>query len=251
MQNVFEEIDQSLEPYNMYSNVGCVNDVITLSCPTNRNISITKALWGQYFRTCSDCCPPNPAFDCTVDMETNEPALFSLLKDTCDGKETCDLEYIAYIVNDCQLEYVADYEQVFYDCLPVNVSGPVGFSVRVTKIRTLNDLELIPFDDVISNFGGHYSVENKWFTCPIYGIYSFSITMSMYDNNDNQVFLFRNTNELIRSWADSGVYYDSTSATVITECNPGDRMFVSTLNGGKLDGYSTPIHFTGYLLYVL
>ena len=75
--------------------------------------------------------------------------------------------------------------------------------------------------------------------------------MSMYDNNDNQVFLFRNTYELIRSWADSGVYYDSTSATVITECNAGDRMFVSTLNGGKLDGYLTPIHFTGYLLYVL
>ena len=64
------------ENFNMYTTLACPDDVMTLSCPVGRNISLTKAHWGQYYFGCSDCCPPNPAFGCTVNMETMEPELF-------------------------------------------------------------------------------------------------------------------------------------------------------------------------------
>ena len=67
------------ELYNMYTTIGCVNDVMNLTCTGGRTIVVTKALWGKYNLNCSDCCVPNPAYDCTVDMETNEPTLFELL----------------------------------------------------------------------------------------------------------------------------------------------------------------------------
>ena len=114
----------------MYSNIACLNDVMTLSCLNDRTITVTKAHWGQYNLACDEgtCCAPNPAYDCTVDMATAEPTVLELIKLECDGQQSCDLDFIAYEVNERQVGYFADYEQVFYDCLPFDTSEPVGFS---------------------------------------------------------------------------------------------------------------------------
>ena len=100
----------------------------------DRNITITKAQWGKYNTACFDnCCPPNPAIDCTVDMQTVEPDLFEYIKDQCDGKQSCELDFIAYEVDECLDGYIADYEQVFYDCLPFDTTEPIGFSAKLTS----------------------------------------------------------------------------------------------------------------------
>ena len=224
---------------------------MTLSCSTGRNISITKAQWGKYALTCSNCCPPHPQRDCTVDMETKEPDLFGYIKNQCDGKQTCDLGYIAFLLNDCELEYFADYLQTFYDCLPFDTTEPIGFSAKLNGNVILNQYEIIPFDDVLSNFGGHYSTKTYSFTCPVHGVYTFSLALNQYNNDQIQAILYQNSNELIRSLADNGVYRNSATSTVIIECNAGDQVFVSVNYGGYFDGVTSPCHFTGYLLHQL
>ena len=93
------------EAYNMYTDIACLNNVMTLSCLNDRTITVTKAHWGQYnlARDEGTCCAPNPAYDCTVDMETVEPTVFELIKLECDGQQSCDLDFIAYEVNECQV----------------------------------------------------------------------------------------------------------------------------------------------------
>ena len=161
--------------------MACINDVMTLSCTSDKNITVTRAQWGKYDAVCSDdCCQPDTANDCTVDMETTEPDLFAYIKSQCDGEQSCDLTYVAYVVNECEEEYFADYEQVFYDCSIVNLN--IGFSAKLSITQSVEMLQIVPFDDVISNFGGHYSTSSYKFTCPLLGAYMFSITINQYDH---------------------------------------------------------------------
>ena len=235
----------------MYTTIGCVNDVMSLTCTGDRTIVVTKAQWGKYNLNCSECCPPNPAYDCFVDMESNEPALFELLKVQCDGLQSCNLEYVSYVINECEIEYMADYEQVFYDCNPFDTTEATAFSVKLNGTRNLRDNEVVPFDDVISNFGGHYSTDTSAFTCPVQGVYMFSMTINQWDYNFIRGILYRNNNELIQSRADNESSFDSATATVITECNAGDQVFVSAGFGGQYDGSDAGCHFTGNLLQQL
>ena len=236
------------EKYNMYTTLACQNDTMTLSCPTGRNISLTKAHWGHYYLACSDCCAPNPAYDCTVDMETVEEDWFDYIKSQCDGIQSCNIDHIAYMANECEIEYYADYMQTFYDCLPIDTTEPIGFSAKRNNDIRLYPYELVPFNDVLSNFGGHYSTETYSFTCPVRGVYIFSMAINQYSNSNLQAYLYRNNDELIRSYANGVGYRDSASATVITECNVGDQVFVMVWNGGYFDGSGSQCHFTGYLL---
>ena len=238
--------------YNMYTSFGCANDVISLTCPINRTIVITKAQWSKYYLECSDCCPPNPAYDCSVDMETAEPDFFGYIKFQCDGMTSCDLEYASYLVNECELEYTADYEQVFYDCIPFDETGLVAFSAMLSRnYWLLNQLEIVPFDLILSNFGGYYSSETFTFTCPVNGVYMFSITINQRDNNFIRTILFRNDIALNHVRADDDSIYDSSSSILITECNSGDQVFVGVDVGGLFDGDVTKCHFTGYLLHTI
>ena len=111
--------------------------------------------------------------------------------------------------------------------------------------------ELVSFDDVISNFGSFYSAETYIFTCPVHGVYAFSIAINQYDRSDVRGILYRNNDELIRTTADNEGYFDSVSATVVAECNTGDQVFVVVDIAGNFDGTWSPSHFTGYLLHPL
>ena len=159
----------------MYTTLGCANDAITLSCPNDRTIVITKAHWGKYNLECENCCPPNPAYDCTVDMETAEPEFFEFIKFQCDGMTSCNLEYGAYLVNECEFEYTADYEQIFYDCNPFDETEIIAFTARLSSDITLSVNQVIPFNSVLRNFGGHYSTATYSFTCPVNVVYVFTV----------------------------------------------------------------------------
>ena len=52
----------------------CISGTITLSCPDGRTILTTSANYGQYDSPnseCTDCCAPNPEYDCTELVEEN------------------------------------------------------------------------------------------------------------------------------------------------------------------------------------
>ena len=104
---------------DQFSAYGCLNDDVTLSCGDNRAIYVVSAVYGQWAHSCSDgCCPPHPVTDCRQDVEETRESDWLALKVTCDNKTTCDYQYLGVAINDCQVDYIADYMRVFYTCLP-------------------------------------------------------------------------------------------------------------------------------------
>ena len=102
-----------------FTALGCLDDIITLSCPDTRTLWVTNAFYGRYNYTCSaTCCPPSPWRDCAVQVEQCEPNDWVALKYTCDNKTSCDWQYTGRVLDECEAGYVADYMQIFFDCLP-------------------------------------------------------------------------------------------------------------------------------------
>ena len=95
-----DSIQMSPQPYSMYTSFACDNSsAMTLQCPSGSTTIVTRAVWGDHFFGVCDsdeCCPPHPAYDDFVDMETNETLTFELIKLQCDGETSCDVEYIPY-----------------------------------------------------------------------------------------------------------------------------------------------------------
>ena len=107
-----------------YSSLGCLSDLVTLSCPAGRTINVTSAVYGQYayphgFACPNDCCPPNPVYDCTELVYDNAPEDWATIKLLCDGQTDCQFEYAGTEFNtSCDVGNFADNIQVFYNCLP-------------------------------------------------------------------------------------------------------------------------------------
>ena len=239
---------------NTYSDIVCVNQIINIKCISDTNITITRAIWGKYDTPCFDfCCSPDTANDCTLDVETTEPDLFAYIKNDCDGKQSCDVTYYAYLLNECEDEYLADYLRVFFDCLPIDRSEPVGFSVYLAEEYEvfISAGEIVPFDSVISNYGNYFSTVTHTFTCPFNGVYTFWTSINQSSFSTIRSRLMRNDTELMTMWADGEGARDSVSASVITECNSGEQVYIETLSSGYIDGGDSACHFTGFLLYLL
>ena len=107
-----------------FSSHGCVSGLVQLSCPDGRTINATSAVYGQYiyphgFACPNDCCPPNPAHDCTELVYDNSPQDWLAIKLLCDGQTDCQFSYIgAGFRASCDVANTPDYIQVFYNCLP-------------------------------------------------------------------------------------------------------------------------------------
>ena len=133
-----------------------------------------------------------------------------------------------------------------------HMNDSIGFSAKLSANQYLYPAQRVPFDDVISNFGGHYSIDTYGFTCPVHGVYTFSMSINQYDNDIIQGAIYRNNREVIRCLADNEGGYDSSSATVIVEGEAGDEVYVRVVGfDGKFDGNTSPCHFSGFLLHHL
>ena len=103
---------------------GCINDLISLSCPDNRSISVTGAYFGDYHyaSNCgSECCPPHPIDDCTEYVPVSQPSEWVALKYTCDNQTDCEYQYrgTTFAFN-CTIGNGAPYMEIFYNCVPGN-----------------------------------------------------------------------------------------------------------------------------------
>ena len=113
--------------------------------------------------------------------------------------------------------------------MPLNPNQPVAFSVWANSGTnthyTINDR--VVFDEVISNFGGHYSTNTSSFVCPWNGVYMLSAHIQGFNSSIVLVDLMRNDEVLAQAWGDSiPGFYNRASNTVITECNQGDELWV-------------------------
>ena len=119
------------------------NAVIEISCPDPSEIMITRAVYGRYYlescRDSLDCCAPNMNQDCQENVETEHVLEWEVIKYLCNNKTECSAPYEGVVMHSCASEYIADYLQVFYDCLPYDVTGPVGFTCyfRMTSSELL------------------------------------------------------------------------------------------------------------------
>ena len=107
--------------------------------------------------------------------------------------------------------------------------------------------QLIPYTTVITNIGGHYNPDTYTFVCPYRGVYVFTVSTNAY--NDQLVGeLYKNDQLLIRTFANED-FRDSATASVVTECEMRDSVYVYAYTGGEFDCYWSPAHFSGYLLH--
>ena len=187
----------------------------------------------------------------TALIEENRPWEWDAIQSHCDGQNSCQFENQGSTIDGCKLGYQSDYMLVYYDCLPHDVSGAVGFTASASTGDTLYESgDVIVFGDVISNFGGHYNPEISTFICPWDGVYLFSVNVQGYSSHYMHIDLMRNDVQLADILIDdiSGTY-NRGSTTMVINCASGDVVWVRA-------GYSNYIHaaarrtlFSGYLLH--
>ena len=141
---------------------------------------------------------------------------------------------------------------MFYDCSPGDVTGPVGFSATLAGSVTLEQYAaVVPFVDTRSNFGGHFDTKSRSFVCPAHGVYLFMVTLTTF-NNQKVLAIYRNDVKLFDGFTDGAGSndYDSATITAVTECFPGDVVFVMSISASTYlyNTYQVNI-FSGILLH--
>ena len=102
----------------VYMAFACNQDIISLSCPSNRTINVTSAFYAQYTQACSDtCCPPYPG-DCKESMEENAPVDWNALTTVCNNQTSCQFENPGRDVESCEEPYHSNYALIYFSCLP-------------------------------------------------------------------------------------------------------------------------------------
>ena len=114
---------------------------MSLSCPNNRTIFVTSALYGQFTHSCShdgiSCCPPIPTHDCSEDIESNSAADWLVLKALCDNQTSCEFVNQGGYVASCAEPNVVDYMTVNYQCLPGAIASRV--SCQMSRYYAISD----------------------------------------------------------------------------------------------------------------
>ena len=234
------------ETRSQFTAFGCTGDLVTLACPDGRQILTTSAYYGQY-SACSDCCAPNPANDCTELVEENRPGDWATIKLLCDSQTSCQIDNLGSVVDECEAGYTSDYMQVFFDCLPLNdETGPVAFTAYAStgSPTAYSPHDVIIFNDVLENIGGHYNNDTSSFVCPWHGIYLFSLSI---ESSDGMAFdLYRNSACI----AIIGNVSGRGSTTIVTECHRGDVMWIkNSVTAGDVMAVYRKVLFTGVMLH--
>ena len=108
---------------------------------------------------------------------------------------------------------------------------------------------MVPWLNVITNFGGHYYPETYSFVCPVNGVYVFSVAIRSY-HGQIWVRIIKNDEELFRVFAgDANPINDMSSSSSVIECEAGDVVWVIVAGGGPFSGNTDNYHvFSGFLL---
>ena len=234
---------------SQFTAVSCTLNVATMSCPNNRTILATSAVYG-WNEACGDCCAPNPVSDCTELVEDNSPADWLAIQALCDGQTSCQFETPGTVLGDCSGQ-TSDYMQLFFDCLPDDETGPVAFTAwSNTGDQSYSPNDIVVFNEVLTNAGGHFNANTSSFICPWDGIYLMSVNIESFTDHIHIDLMMRNDVLLARMYLDAtSGDYTRGSTTVVTECNRGDIVWVRCQSDGSIHGDEYRNMFTGHILY--
>ena len=231
---------------SQFSNFSQTDNPLAISCPNDREIFITSALYGQFWNQeeCGTnepaCTVPNPEHDCTQPVEENSEQNWLEIKSLCDYQPACQIPNPDVVIESCDVDDPdaedpdSDYMQVFYSCLPDDVTGPVAFTAYATtgSPTDYRDGDVILFNEILTNLGGHYNSNMGVFVCPVDGVYLMSVNLNVYWETFMYLDLMRNSEQL------SDVYIENIpethnrgSTSVVVRCDRGDILWVRAGNG--------------------
>ena len=247
--------DPEPDTRSQFTAFACTNDMVTLACPDSRTILVVSAYYGQYSNSvseCTGCCAPNPQYDCTELVEENQPSDWLAIQALCDNQTSCEFENLGSTINECEEGYASDYMQLFYDCLPDDETGPVAFTAYADtgSPTSYSDGDIIVFNEVLANAGGHYNVDTNSFICPWHGVYQVSVNVQGDTSEPMTIYPMRNDVIIGDIWIDdiTGAR-NRGSTTVITECDQGDILWVSAGRDGVIHTNSFPMTlFTAHMI---
>ena len=124
---------------------------------------------------------------------------------------------------------------------------------------SMNTLNIIPFDGVVSNIGGHFNATNSGnnysFTAPIAGIYQFNWNLSFYNvtvgNYMRQRVFVNGASYQFHEYKDSQTTGDqnvSTSFAILLSANDYVQFFAQAQNAFNLSAGTFWNFCTGYLV---
>ena len=119
----------------------------------------------------------------------------------------------------------------------LNSSGPaVGFSALIsgTSEEQYPGGSILPFNNVLTNIGDAYNPETRLFTCPVDGLYMFSVNVQVSSDVNGQIaadIISSRVGQLAQVWAInySTEDYAAASTVVSAECFSGERIFVQAV----------------------
>ena len=239
------------------SALACTTEKLNITCPDNTHIFTTSGVYAQFAHPCESgatCCPPNPIFDCTENIEENAPQDWMAVKTLCDNKTSCVFENPGSAIHECNLD-LSEYMLIYYDCLNDDETKDEPAAFTAIAVAGEQDCysqdQIVVYGLVLSNFGGHYNPETSTFVCPVNGVYLVSVTLQSTSIDDFAVDLMRNANVLARAWGDEvhgTELHSSASCSVITECNRGDLLWVKAFMCGYMDAVDRHNVFTAHLV---
>ena len=114
-----------------------------------------------------------------------------------------------------------------------------GFSARKTSHQTGVDGDIVTFNLVITDVGGHYDAAASTFTCQIPGYYLFTFTIGAKDANGPSVSLVKNSVDIVDGYfhpSPSGTarYRAMGSNTVLLNLASGDQVWIRKKNSGQI-----------------
>lgn len=113
--------------------------------------------------------------------------------------------------------------------VPQGEHSHVAFQVHLShNLQSLGLHQAILFDSVLLNEGGGYSVHSGEFVAPVSGLYIFSWTISAGDRTCTKYDIVKNSAILMYFISDAHEHddWDSSSGTVVTRMNSGDRVWL-------------------------
>lgn len=128
----------------------------------------------------------------------------------------------------------------------------IGFTAHITSNYTTGDLIPIVFDAVYVNSGSGYDTQTGYFTCPVAGIYAFTIAMLTPSGDNANLQLFKlngDGTESAYTQVHGDVFsIDGGTLLNLIQCEKEESVYVKAQYDSVIvEGYTT---FSGFLLSI-
>ena len=130
----------------------------------------------------------------------------------------------------------------------------VGFTVYADAHAYYDLGEVVVFNGVTSNIGGHFQPATSSFLCPVTGVYYFSLAVSNVNDDNNIHAHLMLENQILASVraAALGTYNQATNSAIIT-CEMGQTVWVQATASDEQRVFGDPNYrlssFSGFLVH--